>query len=67
MGLKRWKICLALACIYGIVEYNGDINLTKSAIVCADRVNDRQSPVCQRNLYAGLCPDGLHHILQMYC
>ncbi len=23
---------------HGIVEYNGDINLTKGAIVCADRV-----------------------------
>jgi len=49
----------------GIMEYNGCINLTKGAIVCADRVStvsQRYANEIQTEFYSS----GLHHVLHMY-
>lgn len=56
-GLGAWD--------HGIVEYNGDINLTKGAIVCADRVTT-VSPQYAKEICMPYYAHGLHHILQMY-
>jgi starch synthase len=49
----------------GIMEYNGCINMTKGAIVCADRVStvsQRYANEIQTEFYSS----GLHHVLHMY-
>ena len=49
----------------GVMEYNGCINLTKGAIVCADRVStvsQRYANEIQTEFYSS----GLHHVLHMY-
>lgn len=49
----------------GIIEYNGHINLTKGAIVCADvvtTVSPRYAEEIQTDYYSS----GLHHILRIY-
>ena len=48
-----------------IVEYNGNINLTKGAIVCTDRistVSEKYSKEIQTEFYSA----GLHYILNLY-
>lgn len=49
----------------GIVEYDGCVNLTKGAIVCADRVTT-VSPRYAQEILTPYYSHGLHHILQMY-
>jgi len=49
----------------GIVEYNGCINLTKGAIVCADRVNT-VSPRYASEIMTEYYSAGLFHILRLY-
>ena len=48
-----------------IVEYNGNINLTKGALVCTDKistVSQRYADEIQTEFYSS----GLHHVLRMY-
>ena len=49
----------------GIVEYDGNINLTKGAIVCADKVST-VSPRYAEEIMNEYYSAGLHHILRMY-
>lgn len=48
-----------------VVEYNGAINLTKGAIVCADRVST-VSPRYAAEIMTEYYSSGLSHILNMY-
>lgn len=48
-----------------IVEYDGCINLTKGAIVCADRVST-VSPTYANEIKNEYYACGLHHIINMY-
>ena len=48
-----------------LVEYNGCINLTKGAIVCADRVST-VSPRYAGEIMTEYYSSGLYHILKMY-
>ncbi|MCQ2435895.1 MAG: glycogen synthase GlgA [Clostridia bacterium] len=49
----------------GIVNYSGTINLTKGAIVCADRVTT-VSPQYAKEIQTEEFSWGLHHILRQY-
>lgn len=48
-----------------IVDYSGNINLTKGAIVCADRVTT-VSPRYSKEIMTEYYSAGLYHILRMY-
>lgn len=48
-----------------VVEYNGAVNLTKGAIVCADRIST-VSPRYAVEIQSPYASYGLHPILQMY-
>lgn len=48
-----------------IVDYNGNINLTKGAVVCADKVST-VSPRYAEEIMGEYYSAGLHYILQMY-
>ncbi len=48
-----------------IVDYNGDINLTKGAVVCADYVTT-VSPNYAKEIQTEVYSSGLHHILREY-
>ncbi len=48
-----------------IVEYDGCINLTKGAIVCADRLTT-VSPTYAKEILDEYYASGLHHIIRMY-
>lgn len=47
------------------MEYDGNINLTKGAIVCADKVST-VSPRYAEEIMNEYYSAGLHHILRMY-
>lgn len=49
----------------GVIEYDGNINLTKGAIVCADAVTT-VSPQYARELQTEYYSHGLYHILRLY-
>lgn len=49
----------------GIVEYDGLVNLTKGAVVCADFVTT-VSPQYAKEIQTEKYSHGLHHILRMY-
>ena len=49
----------------GVIEYNGSINLTKGAIVCADIVTT-VSPKYAEEIQTDYYSSGLHHILRIY-
>jgi len=49
----------------GVIEYNGNINLTKGAIVCADIVTT-VSPKYAEEIQTDYYSSGLHHILRIY-
>ncbi len=51
--------------IRGIIEYDGDINLTKGAIVCADAVTT-VSPKYAEEIQNEFYSHGLYHILRLY-
>ena len=51
--------------LYGDLLYHGDLNLTKGAIVCADRVSTVSPRYAQEICTAGYA-EGLHHILEQY-
>ena len=51
--------------IRGIIEYDGDINLTKGAIVCADAVTT-VSPRYAEEIQTEFYSHGLYHILRLY-
>ena len=50
---------------YSIVEYNGAVNLTKGAVVCADQVTT-VSPNYAKEIQTERYSCGLHHILRDY-
>lgn len=51
--------------VRGVVEYDGDINLTKSAIVCADAVTT-VSPHYAEEIQTEFYSHGLYHVLRLY-
>ncbi len=51
--------------VRGVVEYDGDINLTKGAIVCADAVTT-VSPKYAQEICAEFYSHGLYHVLRLY-
>ena len=51
--------------MYGIVDYDGCLNLTKGAVVCADFVTT-VSPQYAKEIQTEAYSHGLHHILRMY-
>ncbi|MCD8315515.1 MAG: glycogen synthase GlgA [Firmicutes bacterium] len=51
--------------VRGVVEYDGDINLTKSAIVCADAVTT-VSPHYAEEIKTEFYSHGLYHVLRLY-
>ncbi len=51
--------------VRGIVEYDGDINLTKGAIVCANAVTT-VSPKYAEEIQSEFYSHGLYHVLRLY-
>ncbi len=49
----------------GVVDYNGTLNLTKGAVVCADKVTT-VSPQYSKEIQTPELSYGLHYITQMY-
>ncbi len=51
--------------VASIVDYNGDINLTKGAIVCCDKLTT-VSPTYAKEIRTPAFASGLHHVINQY-
>ncbi len=51
--------------VSSIVDYNGDINLTKGAIVCCDKLTT-VSPTYAKEIRSPAFAAGLHHVINQY-